>query len=185
MTLPRPTGARTVTLEECFTAASFATGVSHECLFQRRRDRKIARARQLAWWLARRFTGLSFPQIGAFSGRDHSTVQHGCAKFEAEAAKDLALQRQRIVAVDVLYGRSDTVAMGPSGIATLWLDGLSPAVRRMLGPRDALALPMPCSDHEEAKRVVEEWLAGLGEATRDALSYHDVRALEDALVPRC
>lgn len=41
------------------------------------RARSVARPRQIAMYLARRFTGYSLPDIGRrFGGRDHTTVLH-------------------------------------------------------------------------------------------------------------
>jgi chromosomal replication initiator protein len=43
-------------------------------------------------YLARRLTGLSLTQIGAYFGdRDHSTVLHACRKVEQALAQDAAL----------------------------------------------------------------------------------------------
>jgi chromosomal replication initiator protein len=52
-------------------------------LQSRRRYRNILWPRQIGMYLARRFTGLSLEQIGAyFGGRDHTTVLHACRKVE-------------------------------------------------------------------------------------------------------
>jgi chromosomal replication initiator protein len=49
-----------------------------------RRPANIAHPRQVAMYLTRRITGLSFPEIGREFNRDNSTVQHGCKKVESE-----------------------------------------------------------------------------------------------------
>ncbi|MDP2305178.1 MAG: chromosomal replication initiator protein DnaA [Pseudomonadota bacterium] len=49
-----------------------------------RRPANIAHPRQIAMFLTRRITGLSFPEIGREFNRDNSTVQHGCKKIEGE-----------------------------------------------------------------------------------------------------
>ncbi|MDT9587373.1 MAG: chromosomal replication initiator protein DnaA [Candidatus Arsenophonus melophagi] len=52
-------------------------------LLSKRRSRSVARPRQMAMALAKELTNHSFPEIGnAFSGRDHTTVLHGCRKIE-------------------------------------------------------------------------------------------------------
>ncbi len=52
-------------------------------LHSKRRNRQIARPRQIAMALAKEFTNLSLPDIGdAFGGRDHTTVLHACRKVE-------------------------------------------------------------------------------------------------------
>lgn len=51
-------------------------------LLSKRRNRSIARPRQLAMALAKELTNYSLPEIGdAFGGRDHTTVIHGCRKI--------------------------------------------------------------------------------------------------------
>jgi chromosomal replication initiator protein len=48
--------------------------------------------RQVGMYLARRLTGLSLEQIGAyFGGRDHSTVLHACRKVEDALGQDVVL----------------------------------------------------------------------------------------------
>ena len=50
-------------------------------LLSKRRNRAIARPRQLAMALAKELTSHSLPEIGdAFGGRDHTTVIHACRK---------------------------------------------------------------------------------------------------------
>ncbi len=51
-------------------------------LLSKRRNRSIARPRQLAMSLAKELTNHSLPEIGdAFGGRDHTTVLHACRKI--------------------------------------------------------------------------------------------------------
>ncbi len=51
-------------------------------LHSKRRNRSIARPRQMAMALAKELTDHSLPEIGdAFGGRDHTTVIHGCKKI--------------------------------------------------------------------------------------------------------
>jgi chromosomal replication initiator protein len=50
-------------------------------LLSKRRNRSIARPRQIAMSLAKELTNHSLPEIGdAFGGRDHTTVMHACKK---------------------------------------------------------------------------------------------------------
>ena len=52
-------------------------------LLSKRRNRSIARPRQLAMMLAKELTSHSLPEIGdAFGGRDHTTVLHACRKMK-------------------------------------------------------------------------------------------------------
>ncbi len=58
-------------------------------LVGRRKLKGIVRPRQIAMYLARKHTGLSFPDLGrSFGGRDHSTVQHACKKVAKLVEKD-------------------------------------------------------------------------------------------------
>jgi len=52
-------------------------------LLSKRRNRSIARPRQVAMALAKELTEHSLPEIGdAFGGRDHTTVLHACRKIK-------------------------------------------------------------------------------------------------------
>ena len=62
-------------------------------LLSKRRNRTIARPRQMAMALAKELTNHSLPEIGdAFGGRDHTTVVHACRKVAQlrESSADLA-----------------------------------------------------------------------------------------------
>jgi chromosomal replication initiator protein len=51
-------------------------------LLSKRRNRSVARPRQVAMALAKEVTNHSLPEIGdAFGGRDHTTVLHACRKI--------------------------------------------------------------------------------------------------------
>lgn len=59
-------------------------------LLSKRRNRSIARARQLAMALAKQLTNHSLPEIGeAFGGRDHTTVLHACRKVAVLVEEDI------------------------------------------------------------------------------------------------
>ncbi len=52
-------------------------------LMSRRRNRSVARPRQMAMALAKELTNHSLPEIGdSFGGRDHTTVIHACRKIK-------------------------------------------------------------------------------------------------------
>lgn len=58
-----------------------------------RKQKNIAVPRQIAMYLARRYTGASYPDIGEkFGGKDHSTVIHAVKKIENNVSKDLSLE---------------------------------------------------------------------------------------------
>ncbi len=59
-----------------------------------RRPANIAWPRQVAMYLTRRITGLSFPEIGRAFSRDNSTVQYACNKVEEGADRDANLRAE-------------------------------------------------------------------------------------------
>lgn len=62
-------------------------------LLSKRRNRSIARPRQMAMALAKELTSHSLPEIAdSFGGRDHTTVLHACRKIKdlIEATTDIA-----------------------------------------------------------------------------------------------
>lgn len=62
-------------------------------ILSKRRNRTIARPRQVAMALAKELTNHSLPEIGdAFGGRDHTTVLHACRKIAElkESSTDVA-----------------------------------------------------------------------------------------------
>ncbi|MBI1784350.1 chromosomal replication initiator protein DnaA, partial [Candidatus Sumerlaeota bacterium] len=57
------------------------------------RSRKFAGPRQIACYLAREMTDLSFPEIARkFGGRDHTSIMHAFRKTQEEVGKDLSKQ---------------------------------------------------------------------------------------------
>ncbi len=62
-------------------------------LLSKRRNRSVARPRQVAMALCKELTGHSLPEIGdAFGGRDHTTVLHACRKIKELSDTDLAIR---------------------------------------------------------------------------------------------
>jgi len=81
------------TLREIALAAARHFSVRLADLRSGSRRRAVVMARDVAMYLARTLTGKSFEQIGAyFSGRDHSTVSHGCAKTAELVKTDPSLR---------------------------------------------------------------------------------------------
>ena len=74
-------------------------------MYSKKRTRILARPRQMAMYLARELTDLSYPEIGqAFGGRDHTTVLHACGKIEELKAADQNLRRDYTLLIQVLTG---------------------------------------------------------------------------------
>lgn len=61
-------------------------------MFSARRARQIARPRQIAMFLAKNLTSLSYPEIGRrFGNRDHTTIMHAVRKIEELMEADASL----------------------------------------------------------------------------------------------
>lgn len=62
-------------------------------LLSKRRNRSVARPRQIAMALCKELTDHSLPEIGeAFGGRDHTTVLHACRKIKELCDTDLGIR---------------------------------------------------------------------------------------------
>ena len=62
-------------------------------LLSKRRNRSIARPRQVAMSLCKEVTDHSLPEVGdAFGGRDHTTVLHACRKIKQLCDTDLGIR---------------------------------------------------------------------------------------------
>jgi chromosomal replication initiator protein len=74
-------------------------------MYSKKRTRILARPRQMAMYLARELTNLSYPEIGlSFGGRDHTTVLHACSKIEELKASDQTLRKDYHLLIQVLTG---------------------------------------------------------------------------------
>jgi chromosomal replication initiator protein len=78
-------------------------GVSTADIMGKARKAKIAQARQISMYLAKKLTEKSYPEIGRlFGGKDHSTVIHSCRKTEdrilldEKLAEDVEILRIRV-----------------------------------------------------------------------------------------
>ncbi len=62
-------------------------------LLSKRRNRSVARPRQMAMTIAKELTSHSLPEIGdAFNGRDHTTVLHACRRINELCKTELRIQ---------------------------------------------------------------------------------------------
>jgi chromosomal replication initiator protein len=74
-------------------------------MHSKRRNRNIARPRQVAMALAKDLTQMSLPEIGeAFGNRDHTTVLHACRTIATLRKKDITLNRDYHLLEQVLKG---------------------------------------------------------------------------------
>ena len=84
--------AKLVTVENIQKTVAEYFKVRVPDLLSERRNRSIARPRQIAMALSKELTNHSLPEIGdAFGGRDHTTVLHACKRIKALRAEDQRL----------------------------------------------------------------------------------------------
>lgn len=81
--------AKLVTIENIQKTVAEYYKIRVADLLSKRRNRSIARPRQMAMALAKELTNHSLPEIGdAFGGRDHTTVLHACKKIASLKEED-------------------------------------------------------------------------------------------------
>jgi chromosomal replication initiator protein len=74
-------------------------------MVSRKRPAAIAFPRQVAMYLSRELTGLSYQEIGnAFGARDHGTIMHACRTIERRIKEDDAV-RHRIAVIETQMRR--------------------------------------------------------------------------------
>jgi hypothetical protein len=74
--------------EDIVSAVAEATHIAPAEIHGRSRRQRIAYARQLAMYLMRQITRASYPLIGDFFGRNHSTVIYACDSIRARLPFD-------------------------------------------------------------------------------------------------
>ena len=80
---------RLISIEDIQRHVSAHYNIRTNDMFSNRRAAAIARPRQIAMYLAKDLTSLSYPAIGrSFGGRDHTTVMHAVKKIEQLIAED-------------------------------------------------------------------------------------------------
>ncbi|HXK41095.1 MAG: hypothetical protein A3G45_02230 [Candidatus Staskawiczbacteria bacterium RIFCSPLOWO2_12_FULL_37_15] len=78
--------------------------ISGSDLIKRSRKKEVVRPRQIAMFLLREETKLSFPEIGQkLGGRDHSTVIHACEKIRSESSVDEPLKQELVLIRERVY----------------------------------------------------------------------------------
>jgi chromosomal replication initiator protein len=86
--------ARKIPVEQIQKAVAARFGISVDELTSACRKKTMARPRHVAMYLARKFSQLSFPEIGdKFGGRDHTSVMAGIRTVEKHIRVDAALQQ--------------------------------------------------------------------------------------------
>ena len=78
--------------------------ISSNDLIKRSRKKEVVRPRQVAMFLLREETKLSFPEIGQkLGGRDHSTVIHACEKVKSDSSVDEPLKQELVLIRERVY----------------------------------------------------------------------------------
>lgn len=84
---------RKISIDNIQKTVSEYYGIRVSDMKGKRRNRQIARPRQVAMALAKELTSMSLPDIGdAFGGRDHTTVIHACKKIDELSRTDSKIE---------------------------------------------------------------------------------------------
>ena len=84
--------SRRITVDEIQKQVASHFHIRVADMFSARRSRQIARPRQIAMYLAKNLTSLSYPEIGrCFGNRDHTTIMHAVRKVEELMVSDTEL----------------------------------------------------------------------------------------------
>jgi len=82
--------------------------ISSSDLLKRSRKKEVVKPRQVAMFLLREETKLSFPEIGQkLGGRDHSTVIHACEKIKNQSSIDEDLKQEMVLIKERVYNSFD------------------------------------------------------------------------------
>ena len=85
--------AKLITIENIQKVVAEYYKIKVADILSKRRNRSVARPRQMAMSLAKELTNHSLPEIGdAFGGRDHTTVLHACRKIKELVASTIDIQ---------------------------------------------------------------------------------------------
>lgn len=94
---------RTITYEGIIKVVADHYNVKQDELFNKKRTQNIAFPRQVAMYLCRELTDLSYPRIGElFGGRDHTTVIHAYEKISNFKNSNLAFQNELQEIIEIL-----------------------------------------------------------------------------------
>ena len=82
-------------LADLVRATALETSIPMSALLGRRVFRKFVAARRRVWWIGHENMGLTYSQIGRLFERDHTTIIHGCTRYDEIASQpDEVLQRE-------------------------------------------------------------------------------------------
>jgi chromosomal replication initiator protein len=84
---------KTITIDEIISYVSKTFNVKPSDVKSKKKHKLYSVPRQVAMYLARELTELSYPEIGAaFGGKDHSTIIYGAKKIEQRLEQDHSLK---------------------------------------------------------------------------------------------
>lgn len=84
-----PEQGSTYTIESIQTAVAKHFRLKSSDFKSNSKQRSVARPRQIAMYLIRKYTSLGFKEIGQFfGGRDHTTIMHACREIEKKIEAD-------------------------------------------------------------------------------------------------
>lgn len=89
-----PSESRLLSPEQIVTAVAVEFGLPSSDLTSRSRQQTLIVPRQVAMYLTRELTGQSLERIGAFYGRTHTTVAHGCERLREQLRESPTLRQQ-------------------------------------------------------------------------------------------
>ncbi len=90
----QPSEVRLLSFEQIVTAVAIEFGLPSTELTSRSRQQTLIVPRQVAMSLTRELTGQSLERIGAFYGRTHTTVAHGCERLREQLKQSQTLRQQ-------------------------------------------------------------------------------------------
>ncbi|PLX97696.1 MAG: chromosomal replication initiator protein DnaA [Desulfuromonas sp.] len=84
---------RKISTEQIQKAVAAHFGIKNSDLKSAKRHKALVMARQIAMYLTRQLTPLSYPDIGEqFGGKDHSTIIHAIKKIDKQLENDMQLK---------------------------------------------------------------------------------------------
>lgn len=88
-------------------------------LLSKRRNKSIARPRQIGMWLARKHTRYSLEEIGSyFGGRDHTTVMHAIRTVDERREADPDLNRE-VSSIEDRLTHGEITVVTPAAVAAM------------------------------------------------------------------
>ncbi|MBI4963541.1 MAG: chromosomal replication initiator protein DnaA [Desulfomonile tiedjei] len=85
--------AKAITIDDIISHAAKAFNIKPADIKSKKKHKQFSLPRQVAMYLARELTELSYPEIGAaMGGKDHSTVIYGTRKVEKKMEQDHSLR---------------------------------------------------------------------------------------------